>query len=73
MAKAKKTAVEAYKTVDDYEKEELIKSYLPLVKKVVHRLLPRINIKYDRPLVNRDHGYFIPPTMNSSINTNKLV
>lgn len=42
MAKAKKTAVEAYKTVDDYEKEELIKSYLPLVKKVVHRLSGRL-------------------------------
>jgi len=42
VAKAKKTAVEAYKTVDDYEKEELIKSYLPLVKKVVHRLSGRL-------------------------------
>ncbi len=42
MAKPKKTAVEAYKTVDDYEKEELIKSYLPLVKKVVHRLSGRL-------------------------------
>ncbi len=42
MAKAKKTAVEAYKSVDDYEKEELIKSYLPLVKKVVHRLSGRL-------------------------------
>lgn len=42
MAKAKKTAVEAYKTVDDFEKEELIKNYLPLVKKVVHRLSGRL-------------------------------
>ncbi|MCI5064408.1 FliA/WhiG family RNA polymerase sigma factor [bacterium] len=42
MAKAKKTAVEAYKTVDNFEKEELIKSYLPLVKKVVHRLSGRL-------------------------------
>lgn len=42
MAKPKKSAVEAYKSVDDYEKEELIKSYLPLVKKVVHRLSGRL-------------------------------
>ena len=42
MAKAKKTGVEAYKTVDDLEKEDLIKSYLPLVKKVVHRLSGRL-------------------------------
>ena len=42
MAKAKKSAVEAYKSVDDFEKEELIKSYLPLVKKVVHRLSGRL-------------------------------
>lgn len=34
--------VEAYKSVDDFEKEELIKSYLPLVKKVVHRLSGRL-------------------------------
>lgn len=42
MAKAKKTVAEAYRTVDDFEKEELIKSYLPLVKKVVHRLSGRL-------------------------------
>lgn len=42
MAKATKKGVEAYKTVDDFEKEELIKSYLPLVKKVVHRLSGRL-------------------------------
>lgn len=42
MTKVKKTAVEAYKSVDDFEKEELIKSYLPLVKKVVHRLSGRL-------------------------------
>ena len=39
---AYKSAVEAYKNVDDFEKEELIKSYLPLVKKVVHRLSGRL-------------------------------
>lgn len=42
MAKPKRTAVEAYKHVDEFEKEELIKSYLPLVKKVVHRLSGRL-------------------------------
>ncbi len=42
MAKPKKSAVEAYKQIDDYEKEQLIKSYLPLVKKVVHRLSGRL-------------------------------
>lgn len=42
MAKPKRSAVEAYKNIDEYEKEELIKSYLPLVKKVVHRLSGRL-------------------------------
>lgn len=42
MTKPKRSAVEAYKSVDDFEKEELIKSYLPLVKKVVHRLSGRL-------------------------------
>ncbi len=42
MAKPKPSVVEAYKSVDDFEKEELIKSYLPLVKKVVHRLSGRL-------------------------------
>lgn len=42
MAKPKKSAVEAYKQIDDFEKENLIKSYLPLVKKVVHRLSGRL-------------------------------
>ena len=42
MVKTKRSAVEAYKTVDDLEKEELIKSYLPLVRKVVHRLSGRL-------------------------------
>lgn len=41
-AKASRSAVEAYKQVDDFEKEELIKSYLPLVRKVVHRLSGRL-------------------------------
>jgi len=42
VAKPKRSAVEAYRHVDAYEKEELIKSYLPLVKKVVHRLSGRL-------------------------------
>lgn len=41
-SRPKKNAVEAYKTIDDFEKEELIKSYLPLVRKVVHRLSGRL-------------------------------
>lgn len=41
MAKTKRT-VEAYKNIDEHEKEDLIKSYLPLVKKVVHRLSGRL-------------------------------
>ena len=42
MTKPKRSAVEAYKVIDENEKEELIKSYLPLVKKVVHRLSGRL-------------------------------
>lgn len=42
MAKTKRSAVEAYKQIDDFEKEEVIKKYLPLVKKVVHRLSGRL-------------------------------
>lgn len=44
MTKSKltKSAAEAYKSIDDFEKEELIKSYLPLVRKVVHRLSGRL-------------------------------
>lgn len=42
MAKAKRSVVEAYKNVDGQEKEDLIRQYLPLVKKVVHRLSGRL-------------------------------
>lgn len=42
MVRSRKSAAEAYKTVDDFEKEELIRSYLPLVRKVVHRLSGRL-------------------------------
>jgi len=37
-----KSVVAAYKNVGENEKEELIKAYLPLVKKVVHRLSGRL-------------------------------
>ncbi len=47
MAKAKRSVADAYRAVDDYEKEELIKSYLPLVKKVVHRLAGRLPAEVD--------------------------
>jgi len=42
VAKPKRAAVAAYKQIDALEKEELIKSYIPLVKKVVHRLSGRL-------------------------------
>ncbi len=42
MVKAKKSAVEAYKTVETQDREELIRQYLPLVKRVVHRLSGRL-------------------------------
>ena len=42
MAKLKSSVVEAYKNISDYEREDLIRSYLPLVKKVVHRLSGRL-------------------------------
>lgn len=42
MAKPKRSAVDAYRNIDEHEKEELIRSYLPLVKKVVHRLSGRL-------------------------------
>lgn len=47
MAKAKRSVVQAYRSVDDEQKEDLIKSYLPLVKKVVHRLAGRLPAEVD--------------------------
>ncbi|MDZ4785060.1 MAG: FliA/WhiG family RNA polymerase sigma factor [bacterium] len=49
MAKAKRqqSVAEAYRSVDNFEKEELIRSYLPLVKKVVHRLAGRLPSEVD--------------------------
>jgi RNA polymerase sigma factor for flagellar operon FliA len=42
VGKPKQSVVAAYRTVNAYEKEDLIRSYLPLVKKVVHRLSGRL-------------------------------
>jgi RNA polymerase sigma factor for flagellar operon FliA len=44
VVKAKKSAAEAYKvnTTDTQDREELIRQYLPLVKRVVHRLSGRL-------------------------------
>ena len=42
MTKPKQLAVEKYKSINAQDKEDLIKSYLPLVKKVVHRLSGRL-------------------------------
>lgn len=39
---AKQLKVENYNKVNEFEKEELIKAYIPLVKKVVHRLSGRM-------------------------------
>lgn len=47
MVKPKKSAVEAYRQFDAFEREELIRSYLPLVKKVVHRLSGRLPKEID--------------------------
>ncbi len=54
MAKPKRAnVVGAYKQVDDFEREELIKSYLPLVKRVVHRLSGRLPKEVDmREMLN---------------------
>jgi RNA polymerase sigma factor for flagellar operon FliA len=44
MSKVKSLTVESYREFNDYDKEQVIKSYLPLVRRVVHRLsakLPR--------------------------------
>ncbi len=42
MTKTKRSVVEAYRTINEHEKEDLIRSYLPLVKRVVHRLSGRL-------------------------------
>jgi RNA polymerase sigma factor for flagellar operon FliA len=42
VTKTKRSVVEAYRTINEHEKEDLIRSYLPLVKRVVHRLSGRL-------------------------------
>jgi RNA polymerase sigma factor FliA len=42
VAKPKQIVVEKYKSISAQDKEDLIKNYLPLVKKVVHRLSGRL-------------------------------
>lgn len=46
-AKAKTSAIEAYRTVGEYEREDVIRSYIPLVKRVVHRLSGRLPKEVD--------------------------
>jgi len=45
--KRKAVAAEAYRTVNEAEREELIRSFLPLVKRVVHRLAGRLPSEVD--------------------------
>lgn len=47
MAKVKGLAAESYRTIDEAEREELIRSFLPLVKRVVHRLAGRLPAEVD--------------------------
>lgn len=53
MVKPKNNACKAYSSIDNIQKEELIKTYLPLVKKVVHRLSGRLPKEIDiREMLN---------------------
>ena len=53
MVKPKNNACKAYANIDNLQKEELIKTYLPLVKKVVHRLSGRLPKEIDiREMLN---------------------
>ena len=54
MAKAKQTAtVERYRNIDEEQREELIRTFLPLVKRVVHRLAGRLPREVDiREMLN---------------------
>ncbi len=46
-AKKKPPTVESFRTINDDEREELIRSFLPLVKRVVHRLAGRLPAEVD--------------------------
>lgn len=45
--KTKQGVAESFRTVDEHEREELIRSFLPLVKRVVHRLAGRLPAEVD--------------------------
>jgi len=45
--KPKQVTAESYRTIDEAEREELIRSFLPLVKRVVHRLAGRLPAEVD--------------------------
>lgn len=47
MSAERKFKVEEYKSISPLDQEELIKSYIPLVKKVVHRLAGRLPKEVD--------------------------
>ena len=47
MKAKKKAAGEQFRTIDEDEREELIRSFLPLVKRVVHRLAGRLPAEVD--------------------------
>jgi len=47
MARAKKNTLETYGKAGELEREDLIRSYLPLVKRVVHRLSGRLPKEID--------------------------
>ena len=47
MTAKKKVATQSYRQIDDAEREELIRSFLPLVKRVVHRLAGRLPAEVD--------------------------
>lgn len=47
MKPKEKATAESYRNIDDEEREELIRSFLPLVKRVVHRLAGRLPAEVD--------------------------
>ncbi len=47
MGEKKTVTAESYRTIDEADREELIRSFLPLVKRVVHRLAGRLPSEVD--------------------------
>ena len=47
MKAKKKAPTESFRGIDEDEREELIRSFLPLVKRVVHRLAGRLPAEVD--------------------------